>query len=40
MGLAVTNVREYAEAGVDLISVGVLTHSAPAVGISFRLKAA
>jgi nicotinate-nucleotide pyrophosphorylase (carboxylating) len=31
------NVRAYAEAGVDLISVGALTHSAPAADISFKI---
>ena len=31
-------VREYAEAGADYISVGALTHSAPAADISFRLE--
>ncbi len=36
----IDNVREYAEAGVDLISIGAITHSAPAVDISFKLKPA
>jgi nicotinate-nucleotide pyrophosphorylase (carboxylating) len=36
----IQNVREYAEAGVDLISIGAITHSAPAVDISFKLKPA
>jgi nicotinate-nucleotide pyrophosphorylase (carboxylating) len=31
-------VREFAEAGVDWISVGALTHSAPAVDISFEIE--
>ncbi len=31
-------VRFYAEAGVDLISVGKLTHSARAVDISFKIQ--
>ncbi len=31
-------IREYAEAGADYISVGALTHSAPAADISFRLE--
>jgi nicotinate-nucleotide pyrophosphorylase (carboxylating) len=31
------NVREVAETGVDLISVGALTHSAPAVDISLKI---
>jgi nicotinate-nucleotide pyrophosphorylase (carboxylating) len=33
-----SNIREYAEAGVDLISIGAITHSAPAVDISFKIK--
>ena len=37
-GITLANVRAYAEAGVDLISIGALTHSAPAVDISFKLK--
>lgn len=32
------SVRDYAEAGADYISVGALTHSAPASDISFRLE--
>jgi len=32
-----SNVREIAETGVDLISVGALTHSARAMDISMRL---
>jgi len=32
-----TTVRSYAETGVDLISVGALTHSAPAADISFKI---
>ncbi|MBU4033879.1 MAG: nicotinate-nucleotide diphosphorylase (carboxylating), partial [Proteobacteria bacterium] len=32
------NVREIAETGVDLISVGALTHSARAMDISMRLS--
>ncbi|MCI0390366.1 MAG: carboxylating nicotinate-nucleotide diphosphorylase [Acidobacteria bacterium] len=39
-GIDLANVRAYAEAGVDLISVGALTHSAPAVDISFKIKTA
>jgi nicotinate-nucleotide pyrophosphorylase (carboxylating) len=39
-GITLTNVRAYAEAGVDLISIGALTHSAPAVDISFKIKPA
>lgn len=33
-------VRSFAEAGVDLISVGRITHSAKAVDISFKIQAA
>jgi nicotinate-nucleotide pyrophosphorylase (carboxylating) len=33
------NVRQFAEAGVDWISIGALTHSAPAVDISFEIEA-
>lgn len=39
-GITLVNVRAYAEAGVDLISIGALTHSAPAVDISFKIKVA
>lgn len=33
-GITLLNIRAYAEAGVDTISVGALTHSAPAVDIA------
>ena len=33
-GVNLTTIREIAETGVDLISVGALTHSAPALDIS------
>jgi nicotinate-nucleotide pyrophosphorylase (carboxylating) len=36
-GIDATNIRAYAETGVDYISVGALTHSAPAVDINFRI---
>jgi nicotinate-nucleotide pyrophosphorylase (carboxylating) len=39
-GITLTNVRAYAEAGVDMISIGAITHSAPAVDISFKIKPA
>jgi len=39
-GITLPTVRLYAEAGVDLISVGALTHSAPAVDISLEMTAA
>ena len=37
-GMNLDTVRDYAEAGVDLISVGRLTHSARAVDISFKIQ--
>ncbi|MDQ7838970.1 MAG: carboxylating nicotinate-nucleotide diphosphorylase [Thermodesulfobacteriota bacterium] len=37
-GVNLKNVREIAETGVDLISIGALTHSAPACDISMRLS--
>ncbi len=37
-GMNLETVRGFAEAGVDLISVGRLTHSAEAVDISFKIK--
>lgn len=37
-GISLANVREFAEAGVDLISIGALTHSAPAVDLSFEIE--
>jgi nicotinate-nucleotide pyrophosphorylase (carboxylating) len=36
-GITLETVREYAESGADFVSVGALTHSAPAVDINFRL---
>jgi nicotinate-nucleotide pyrophosphorylase (carboxylating) len=36
-GVTLETVRDYAEAGVDLISSGALTHSAPAVDISLEI---
>jgi nicotinate-nucleotide pyrophosphorylase (carboxylating) len=39
-GVTLGNVREFAEAGVDWISVGALTHSAPAVDLSFEIEPA
>jgi nicotinate-nucleotide pyrophosphorylase (carboxylating) len=39
-GITLDNVRAYAEAGVDLVSVGALTHSARAVDISFKIQPA
>ncbi len=39
-GMDLDRVRSYADAGVDLISVGRLTHSARAVDISFKIQIA
>ena len=39
-GITLANVREFAESGVDWISVGALTHSAPAVDLSFEIEPA
>jgi len=36
-GIDASNIRAYAEAGVDYISVGALTHSAAAADINFRI---
>ena len=38
-GITLANIRQYAEAGVDFISVGALTHSASAVDLSMRIEA-
>jgi nicotinate-nucleotide pyrophosphorylase (carboxylating) len=38
-GIVLENIRPYAEAGVDFISVGALTHSARAADISMRIVA-
>jgi nicotinate-nucleotide pyrophosphorylase (carboxylating) len=37
-GVNLDNVREFAECGVDLISVGAITHSAPAVDVSLKIR--
>ncbi len=37
-GIAAANIRQYAETGVDCISVGALTHSAPAADIHFLIE--
>ncbi len=37
-GVILNNVRDYAEAGVDFISVGSLTHSAEALDLSLLLE--
>jgi nicotinate-nucleotide pyrophosphorylase (carboxylating) len=38
-GIVLDNIRKYALAGVDYISVGALTHSASAVDLSMRITA-
>jgi nicotinate-nucleotide pyrophosphorylase (carboxylating) len=37
-GINLDNIRQVAETGVDYISIGALTHSAPACDISMRLQ--
>lgn len=37
-GVSLDNVRQVAETGVDIISIGWLTHSAPVVDVSLRLS--
>jgi nicotinate-nucleotide pyrophosphorylase (carboxylating) len=37
-GVSLASVRSIAETGVDLISVGALTHSAPALDVSLELN--
>jgi nicotinate-nucleotide pyrophosphorylase (carboxylating) len=39
-GITLETIRAVAETGVDFISVGALTHSAPALDLSLRLEAA
>ncbi len=39
-GITLDNVREVADTGVDFISVGALTHSAPALDVSLLLQPA
>lgn len=38
-GITLETIRSFAETGVDFISVGALTHSAPALDLSLRLGA-
>ena len=38
-GITIERLREVAEAGVDFISVGALTHSAPAVDFNMKIAA-
>ena len=37
-GISAENIRAYAETGVDYVSAGVLTHSAPAANIHFLIE--
>ena len=37
-GIRLENVREYAETGADYVSVGALTHSAPALDVSLEVE--
>ena len=37
-GVTLDTVRDYAETGTDFISIGALTHSAPAADINFRIR--
>jgi nicotinate-nucleotide pyrophosphorylase (carboxylating) len=37
-GLTLENVRAYAETGVDYLSIGALTHSAPALDLSLEIE--
>ena len=37
-GMRLESVRAYAETGVDYISVGALTHSAPALDMSLEVE--
>ncbi|MFI5337211.1 MAG: carboxylating nicotinate-nucleotide diphosphorylase, partial [Opitutales bacterium] len=39
-GVRYETLRDYAQAGVDVISIGALTHSAPAADLSLDLRAA
>jgi nicotinate-nucleotide pyrophosphorylase (carboxylating) len=39
-GITLETIRAYAETGVDFISVGALTHSAPSLDLSLQLRAA
>jgi nicotinate-nucleotide pyrophosphorylase (carboxylating) len=37
-GITLANVRQYAEAGADFISIGALTHSVPAADIALEVR--
>jgi len=38
-GITLKNIQRYAQTGVDVLSVGVITHSAPALDISLKIAA-
>jgi nicotinate-nucleotide pyrophosphorylase (carboxylating) len=38
-GLSLDNAKAYAQTGVDYLSIGALTHSAPVLDIGLDLKA-
>ncbi len=37
-GITLSNIADYAAAGVDFISLGMLTHSVKSLDISFKIK--
>ena len=37
-GISLDNVRRFAETGIDRISIGALTHSAPILDISLEIQ--
>jgi nicotinate-nucleotide pyrophosphorylase (carboxylating) len=39
-GITLDTIREFADTGVDFISIGALTHSAPSLDLSLQLEAA
>ena len=38
-GITLENVRSYAEAGIDFVSIGALTHSVKAADVALEVKA-
>ena len=37
-GITLANIRRYAEAGADFVSLGAITHSAPALDVALRVE--
>jgi nicotinate-nucleotide pyrophosphorylase (carboxylating) len=37
-GITLNNLEEIAESGIDYVSIGALTHSAPAIDIAMKIK--